>query len=162
MSNGFTRDARNDEPRPFPPPNKLQQALCDYDRMEAELALTKDNLESVTALANRAVAEADALRNSLATQQEFFTRQIDLLTTHRDRLAVALRGLMTRFKVIREVFTQAETEALAEGLAINEKHASTDDGATPEQEQALKDLALHDGSRRRPMPPIAFGTHRQE
>lgn len=129
-------------------PNKIQQALEDYDRMVSELdALKKTHAEYVD-IANQLRAENDAIKRSMKVQTEFLTRQIDMITSHRDRLATTLKGLMTRYKVIREVFTQCETEALAEGLALNETEASSGDGAGAVEKAALRDLALHDPRRR--------------
>lgn len=101
------------------PPNKLQQALEEHDGMVAELTNTKASLAEMSTLANRLQAENDAIKDQAKVQAEFLTRQVDLITAHRDRLQTSLKGLMTRFKVIRECFQKCEEEALAEGLQLD-------------------------------------------
>lgn len=99
-----------------PGPNKLQQALDDYDHLTTELAHTKAELNQYIDLANKMQAENEALKDHLRTQEIFFTRQIDSLTDHRDRLLSYANRVRTRFKVIREIFQKAEEEALTEGF----------------------------------------------
>ena len=138
---------------PVPGVNKLQQALNDYDLMVTELANTKDQLREQTELANRVVAENEAIKNQMRMQVEFLTRNLDMITAHRDRLQTTLKGLMTRFKVIRECFLNAEREALEEGLKLIDETPEKTKADEAADEQALKDLALHDNERRQtPMP----------
>lgn len=110
--------------------NKILQAASDYVHMEAEVASLKASLAQHVDMSNKLLAENEALKNQIKMQADFLTRQLDVITIHRDRLQVALRGMMTRFKVVRECLTQCETEALSEGLATEPR--PTQDVSTKE------------------------------
>jgi len=86
-------------------PNKIQQALEDYDHMAAELAATKRSLAEYVEIANALSAERDVLK-----------AEIERVTVHRDRLNSALQGYLVRYRVIRQTIEAAETEALEQGL----------------------------------------------
>lgn len=119
MQNTATQAAPNTVTRlPEMGPNKIQQALDDYDHMVADLAATKKSLAEYVDIANKLQAENDALKAQCKMQTDFLKDQVDTVTAHRDRLQVALRGIMTRYKVIRECFAKCEEEALKEGLGV--------------------------------------------
>ena len=138
-------------------PNKLQQALADYDIMVDDLASTKQQLSQHIDISNKLLAENDAIKQQMKVQVEFLTHQIDTISAHRDRLLLLNMGLLTQFKVIKEVFKRCEQDALAQGVDLNEKTASKDDGSTEEQKLALENLALDDPSRRvHHLPPVRW------
>lgn len=123
-------------------PNKLQQAIRDYDLMVDQLANASRQLKEMSDLSSKLLAENDALRSQIKTQAEFLTRQVDIITAHRDRLQTSLKGLMTRYRVIRECFSKCEEEALAEGIDLTE--------TTKTSSEEVKRLI----PRRLPMPGI--------
>lgn len=100
-------------------PNKIQQALDDYDRMVADLANVKQQLEQYTDISKSLRAENDVLKDQLAS-----------VTSHRDRLNTALQGYLVRYRVIRQTIEAAETEALQEGLAQDKVPEAVNVGAT--------------------------------
>lgn len=87
--------------------------------MVSDLAATKKSLAEYVDIANKLQAENDALKAQCKLQTDFLKEQVLSVTEHRDRLQVALRGIMTRYKVIRECFAKCEEEALSEGLAVD-------------------------------------------
>lgn len=129
-------------------PNKLQQAFADYNHMIDELAGIKRSLAEHVDMNNKLLAENTAIKEQIKDQASFLTRQLDTITAHRDRLNIALKGITTRYKVIRECFESCERDALREGLDLNAATVEKDDGSSLEEQQALRDLALHDPSRR--------------
>lgn len=98
-------------------PNKIAQAMEDYDRLTSELRQTKTQLQEYVTLAHRMQAEIDALRSQLHMQNQFMTRQVDIANARADILGTTLTALRTNYSTIREVFTRCETEALAAGVA---------------------------------------------
>lgn len=98
-------------------PNKIQQALDDYDHMVSDLAVTKKSLAEYVDIANKLQAENDALKAQCKAQTDFLTQQLDAMTAHRDRLNAALQGYIVRYRVIRQTIEAAEREALELGLA---------------------------------------------
>lgn len=102
-------------------PNKIQQALDDYDHMVADLAATKKSLSEYVDIANKLQAENDALKAQCKLQTDFLKNELAVVTEHRDRLQTALKGIMTRYKVIRECFAKCEEEGLSEGLGVELK-----------------------------------------
>lgn len=108
-------------PTPRPGPNKLLQAMEDYDHLLSEAAHLREQLANYVEIANKMTAENESLRNQLQVQGDFFTRQIATVTAHRDRLQSLSRALITRFAMIRECFNTAEKEALAEQITITER-----------------------------------------
>lgn len=126
-------------------PNKIQQALADYDHMESELAHTKTELKQYVDIANKMSAQNEALKGQMKTQSEFLTRQIDMLTAQRNRLQRLLTALLTRFSMVHEIFERAEAEAREEAIEVN---AATSD-LSAEDERALKEMDFA----RRPVVP---------
>lgn len=122
------------EHRQLPGPNKLMQAMEDYDHAVAEAAHLREELRVYIDIANKVSAENESLKNQLKMQAEFLTRQIDLIIAQRDRLLAVVKGLTTRFSVIRECFDMCEKEALAEGIAADVA------GLPPNEEQARANL----------------------
>jgi len=96
--------------------NKILQAASDYVLMEEEVASLKASLAQHVDISNKLLAENEALKGQIKTQADFLTRQIDAVTTHRDRLNTALQGYIIRYRVIRQTIEAAETEALQQGL----------------------------------------------
>lgn len=101
-------------------PNSIQEAMADYDRMSVDLAQTKASLAEYIDIANKVQAENDAIKRQAEVQREFFTRQVDLLTNQRDRLQSVLKGITTRYRIIRDCFAQCEADALSEGVTMTE------------------------------------------
>jgi hypothetical protein len=121
-----------------PGPNKLLQAMEDYDHLVDEAAHLREELSKYTDIANKMTADNEMLRNQLRVQGEFFTRQISAVTAHRDRLKDLSTALITRFKMIHESFNIAEKEALAEQISANERAAPLEQ----EDQAALDRLQL--------------------
>lgn len=140
-------------------PNKIMQAIEDYDHMAVELEHTKRELQEYIALANKLQAENDAVRQQLSVQTEFLTRQVDLATTRADILGTTLTALRTNYSTIRETFARCEAEALTAGLAAAEVPVERP-APPPEEEKpttpelrALIDLALEGRGPRTPLEP---------
>jgi hypothetical protein len=104
-------------------PNKLMQALEDYDRLVDELANVKRSLAEYTDLTTKLAAENDAIKSQLKDQAEFMTRQLDAMTAHRDRLNTALQSYIASYRIIRQTIESKELEALQ--LGLGEKPADT-------------------------------------
>lgn len=102
-------------------PNKIQQALDDYDHMVADLAATKKSLSEYVDIANKLQAENDALKAQCKLQTDFLKNELSLVADRAERLDKVLTGLRTRYKIIRECFSKCEEEALSEGLGIELK-----------------------------------------
>jgi hypothetical protein len=165
-----------DNQTPLPPsePNKLQQALQDYEHMENERNHLNRQLDECTELNARLVGENEALKDRMTEQTAFYTKQIEALTFHNLRLGALSKGLVTRLKVVRECIEVAELEAHmesvkpaahastveqvekppADALVLSPKiiYATTglkDDDPIPLDDMELLDgLALHDPERR--------------
>lgn len=105
-------------------PNKLELALADYHLLEQEVESLKDQVKTYSELSIKLQAENDAQRNQIKEQADFYGKQIATITTHRDRLERLLKGLLTRFKVIKECFAQAEAEAHLEAMKVPSSAAS--------------------------------------
>lgn len=102
-------------------PNKLMQALEDYDHLVDELASVKRSLAEHIELSTKLTAENEAIRNQLKTQDEFMTRQLDAMTDHRDRLQASLKAYMVSYRIIRQTIEAQELEALQSGIAEKQK-----------------------------------------
>lgn len=112
-------------------PNKLMQALEDYDHLVEELASVKRSLAEYTDLTTKLAAENDAIKNQLKDQAEFMTRQLDAMTAHRDRLNTALQSYIASYRVIRQTIESKEFEALQLGLAEKPAGAGKAEGGLP-------------------------------
>ena len=102
-------------------PNKLMQALEDYDHLVEELASVKRSLAEYTDLSNKVMAENEALKNQMKSQTEFMTRQLDAVTEHRDRLQASLKAYIVSYRIIRQTIETQELEALQSGLVEKPK-----------------------------------------
>lgn len=126
--------------------------------MQEELINTKRDLSIQIDLATRLSTENDGLKRQLATQGDFFNRQIAMLTHQRDTHLETIKGIRTRFKVIRECFAQCEADAISDGLKASETKDPliVAPGRTlvnvplesAELETAFNNLGLADDSRR--------------
>ena len=112
-------------------PNKIQQALDDYDHMAADLASTKKSLAEYVDIANKLQAENDALKAQCKLQTDFLNGELAVVSGRLERLEAVLGGIRTRYKVIRECFAKCEEEALSEGIGIEIKTPSGAIGALP-------------------------------
>lgn len=124
-------------------PNKLAQAMEDYDHLLAENAALKDQVKNFSDLSNKLAAENDALHNQIKEQQEFYRREIVAVTVHRDRLERFAKGLTTRLKVIRECIAGAETEATMEAVRAAETPAKAT-AAGAESGPSITQLPMND------------------
>lgn len=113
------------QPLPEMGQNKILQAVADYDLMVSDLASTKKSLSEYVDIANKLQAENDALKAQCKLQTDFLKDQVNIITDHRDRLQTTLKGIMTRYKVIRECFAKCEEEGLKEGLGIEPRPLPT-------------------------------------
>lgn len=121
-------------------PNKIQQALEDYDHMATELAHVKSELAQYLDIANKMTAENESLKNQIKMQADFLTRQIDMLTTQRNRLQRLLTALLTRFQMVRDIFEKAEADARHEAISVNEEAAGK---LSADDETALRDMGFN-------------------
>lgn len=156
------------EPRqtPIPPPekNKLQQALDDYGHLENERDHLQRQVIELSELSSKIVAENEALKDRITEQANFFTKHIEGLNVRNARLNALSKGLLTRFKMIRECFEAAELEAIMESVnpeekkpapmptidapLVNDHRLPVEPEIAPEDEQTLVALGFGDAERR--------------
>lgn len=119
-------------------PNKIAQAMEDYDLLASELRNTKTQMLEYVTLANKLQAENEAIKNQLQMQTEFMTRQVDIANARADILGTTLTAMRTSYSTIREVFARCETEALAAGVAAAAVGEQTD--RPPEKTEPIPTL----------------------
>jgi chromosome segregation ATPase len=122
--------ARTAQQLPDMGPNKIQQALDDYDHMVADLAATKKSLSAYVDIANALRAENDALKSQCKAQTDFLRQELEAVANHRDRINAALQGYIVRYRMIRKTIEDAEHEALEAGL-MKEPAAPSTGSASP-------------------------------